>query len=76
MKIAKRSDAIAPFYVMELLEKAKELEAKGKDIVHMEVGEPDFPTPFVVKEEAIQSIRDNRFRTLREPRRGGQAPRR
>lgn len=60
MKIAKRADAIAPFYVMELLEKAKEMEAKGKDIVHMEVGEPDFPTPFVIKEEAIQSIRDNR----------------
>jgi len=60
MKIAKRTDAIAPFYVMELLEKAKEMEAMGKDIVHMEVGEPDFPTPFAIKEEAIQSIRDNR----------------
>ncbi|OPY74424.1 MAG: Aspartate aminotransferase [Syntrophorhabdus sp. PtaU1.Bin058] len=60
MKIAKRTDAIAPFYVMELLEKAKEMEAMGKDIVHMEVGEPDFSTPFAIKEEAIQSIRGDR----------------
>lgn len=60
MRVAKRTGAIAPFYVMELLEKAKEMEAGGRDIVHMEVGEPDFPTPFMIKEEAIQSIRSGR----------------
>lgn len=42
---APRVDDIAPFHVMELLARAKELEAAGRDIVHMEVGEPDFPTP-------------------------------
>lgn len=36
---------IEPFHVMELMAKAKALEAQGRDIVHMEVGEPDFPTP-------------------------------
>ena len=36
---------IAPFQVMELMARAKELEQQGRDIVHMEVGEPDFPTP-------------------------------
>jgi len=41
----RRIDAIEPFRVMQLLERAKELEAQGKDIVHMEVGEPDFTTP-------------------------------
>ena len=45
---------------MELLEKAKEMEAKGEDIVHMEVGEPDFPSPAPVKEEAIRAINENR----------------
>jgi len=60
MRVAKRTGAIAPFYVMELLEKAKEMEASGRDIVHMEVGEPDFPTPFIIKEEAIRSIRSDR----------------
>jgi len=42
---APRVDAIAPFHVMELLTRAKALEAEGRDIIHMEVGEPDFPTP-------------------------------
>jgi len=47
--ITERAKQIAPFYVMELLEKAKAMEAKGQDIVHMEVGEPDFPTPDIIK---------------------------
>jgi len=42
---AKRLAHIAPFHVMELLARAKALEAEGRDIIHMEVGEPDFPTP-------------------------------
>ena len=55
-----RAGKITPFYVMELLEKAKELEKKGEHVVHMEVGEPDFATPPNVKEEAIRAIRENR----------------
>ena len=42
---ASRLANIAPFHVMELLARAKALEAEGRDIIHMEVGEPDFPTP-------------------------------
>lgn len=42
---ASRLAGIAPFHVMELLARAKALEAEGRDIIHMEVGEPDFPTP-------------------------------
>ncbi len=42
---AARMDRIRPFYVMELVARARQLEAGGRDIVHMEVGEPDFPTP-------------------------------
>ena len=42
---ASRTHDIAPFHVMELLARAQALEAAGRDIVHMEVGEPDFPTP-------------------------------
>ncbi len=59
MKIAKRAEKIAPFYVMELLEKAKAMEAQGENIVHMEVGEPDFCTPEAVKERAIKAIQEN-----------------
>lgn len=40
-----RAQAIAPFEVMEVLRRAGELEADGHDVIHLEVGEPDFPTP-------------------------------
>lgn len=43
--LARRTADIQPFHVMELLRRARELEATGRDIIHMEVGEPDFATP-------------------------------
>lgn len=43
--VSSRALDIQPFHVMELLRRARELEAQGRDIIHMEVGEPDFPTP-------------------------------
>jgi aspartate/methionine/tyrosine aminotransferase len=49
---ASRMEGIAPFHVMELMAKAQTLEAQGRDIVHMEVGEPDFPAPQPVIEAA------------------------
>lgn len=36
---------IEPFHVMALLARARELEAQGRSVIHMEIGEPDFPTP-------------------------------
>lgn len=42
---ASRLDSIQPFHVMALLGRARALEAAGRDIIHLEVGEPDFPTP-------------------------------
>lgn len=56
MKIAARMAGIEPFHVMELMAKAKALEAQGRDIIHMEVGEPDFPTPQPVIEAAQRFI--------------------
>lgn len=44
-RISSRMSQIQPFRVMELLARARELEANGRSIVHMEVGEPDFVTP-------------------------------
>jgi aspartate/methionine/tyrosine aminotransferase len=49
---------IEPFHVMELMAQAKALEAQGHDIVHMEVGEPDFPTPQPVIDAAQRFIAD------------------
>ncbi len=47
---------IQPFRVMELLARARRLEAAGRDIVHMEIGEPDFPTPEPVLRAVRQAI--------------------
>lgn len=47
--ISKRAESITPFIVMEVLERAREMEAKGVDIIHLEVGEPDFDIPTAVK---------------------------
>ena len=41
---AHRLDDIAPFHVMELMAQAQALEARGRSIIHLEVGEPGFPT--------------------------------
>lgn len=53
---AARLDDISPFHVVELLTRARALEAEGRDIIHMEVGEPDFPTPEPIAQAAIAAI--------------------
>ncbi len=58
--IAARASEIEPFHVMELLARAHQLEAQGRDIIHMEVGEPDFPTPAPVIAAAQKSLADGR----------------
>ena len=45
-------EAMTPFIVMDVLERANELQAQGIDIVHLEVGEPDFDMPECVVEAA------------------------
>ncbi len=54
--ITDRANAVTPFLVMEILEKAKEMELRGEDIVHLEVGEPDFDSPKCVKDAAKEAI--------------------
>ncbi|WP_028574640.1 pyridoxal phosphate-dependent aminotransferase [Desulfonatronovibrio hydrogenovorans] len=54
--ISERCSVLKPFYVMEILERAKELERSGRQIIHLEIGEPDFDTPECVKKAAIQAI--------------------
>ena len=54
---AARLADIAPFHVVELLTRARQLEAEGRDIIHMEVGEPDFPTPEPIAAAAVDAIK-------------------
>ena len=55
-RLAARVAEIAPFHVMEVQTAARALEAAGRSIVHMEIGEPDFPTPAPVIEAAQRAI--------------------
>jgi aspartate/methionine/tyrosine aminotransferase len=60
--IAKHAQEIEPFIVMEVMERAQELEAKGAHLVHLEVGEPDFPTPICIREAATKALQDGMTR--------------
>ncbi len=57
MMIAQRAQDITPFHVMDILAQAKILEAQGKDIIHLEVGEPDFSSPQPIIEAGINALK-------------------
>ncbi|MGB7544024.1 MAG: pyridoxal phosphate-dependent aminotransferase [Methanothrix sp.] len=56
--IARRAEEMAPFMVMEVLERAREMERQGVDIIHLEVGEPDFDVPSAVKKATIRALEE------------------
>nr|AIA14937.1 Aminotransferase class I and II [uncultured bacterium] len=61
-KVDRVADAVSRLgseSAFEVLARAKALEAEGKRVVHMEIGEPDFDTPAHIKEAGIQAIREN-----------------
>jgi len=58
--VTKKAEEIPPFIVMEVMEKAAAMEREGEDIIHLEVGEPDFDTPECIKEAAIRAIREGK----------------
>ena len=53
---ARRLSAITPFHVMALLARARQLEAEGRFVVHMEIGEPDFVSPTPIIEAGIKAL--------------------
>lgn len=57
MKIASRLIDFRSFIVMDILERASVLESQGQDIIHLEIGEPDFDTPQCIKEAGMQAIK-------------------
>jgi len=58
--ISTRAQQIPPFIVMDVLERAKAMEREGYDIVHLEVGEPDFDTPSCIVEAAYKAMREGK----------------
>jgi aspartate/methionine/tyrosine aminotransferase len=57
-KVSRVGTEMPPFLVMDVLDRANTLEREGRSIIHMEVGEPDFDTPEVIREAGIRAIRD------------------
>lgn len=53
---SKRAQKMTSFLVMDVLERAHDMEEKGTDVIHLEVGEPDFDTPQCVKEAVRQAL--------------------
>lgn len=60
--ISQRAKEIKSFLVMDILEKAQEMERKGEDIIHLEIGEPDFETPRIIEEAAAQALEAGKTR--------------
>lgn len=58
MRYAERMNQLGTETAFEVLAKARALEAKGKTIVHLEIGEPDFDTPATIRAAAIQAIEE------------------
>lgn len=57
---AARLDSIEPFHVMRILEEARRMEAAGREIIHLEVGEPDFPTPPLIIEAGMRALSERK----------------
>ena len=55
--ISKRARSLEPSLTLSLTAKAKDLKAKGENIVALTAGEPDFDTPEVIKQAAIEAIK-------------------
>jgi aspartate aminotransferase len=58
VKLAKRMERLGTETAFSVLAKAKALEARGRDIVHLEIGEPDFDTPGHIVEAGCRALRD------------------
>ena len=54
--IAKRAKEVTPFLAMDVMERAQAMELEGINIIHLEVGEPDFDTPECIKEAVHKAL--------------------
>lgn len=57
---ASRTEEIAPFQVMAILQQAQTLAAQGVDVIHLEIGEPDFTTPAPIVEAGIEALKQGK----------------
>jgi aspartate/methionine/tyrosine aminotransferase len=60
MTVAARAKDFRSFIVMDVMERASALESEGQDIIHLEIGEPDFDTPECIRNAGINAIREGK----------------
>lgn len=60
--ISKRAESFTSFIVMDVMAKTEELERKGENVIHLEVGEPDSPTPQAITRAATRALLENKIR--------------
>jgi len=58
MNFASRMERLGTETAFEVMARAKALEAKGKDMIYLQIGEPDFPTPKNIIEAGVKALRD------------------
>ena len=58
--VSERLKQFPPFYAMEILGKAKELQRKGEDIIRLEIGEPDFKTSDNIVQAGIKALQEGK----------------
>lgn len=56
MQLARRMERLGTESAFEVLARAKALEAQGREVIHLEIGEPDFDTPSHIVEAAVQAL--------------------
>ncbi|GAB4560526.1 MAG: pyridoxal phosphate-dependent aminotransferase [Geothermobacteraceae bacterium] len=57
LRLSRRARRVTPFLAMEVMEKARQLETEGRDVIYLCLGEPDFPTPKPVMTAATTAMR-------------------
>src|SRR6195256_124008 len=61
-QIASRVRSLGTETALDVLVKARAVEARGRSVIHLEIGEPDFPTPMHIVEAGVRALRDGKTR--------------
>ncbi len=64
LQIAKRISSLGTEQAFHVLARAKEMERKGIDMIHMEIGDTDFDTPEIIKNACIKALKENKTHYL------------
>jgi aspartate/methionine/tyrosine aminotransferase len=62
LQFAERARAVQPFLAMEVMERAFAMERDGARVIHLEIGEPDFPPPAAAVAAAVRALREGETR--------------